>query len=167
MPRDPDALFRAAKKRDVPFDFVLDELAELDPTTRPMFGATGVYVGEKMFVMLRDKGKDDDDGVWVATSDVAHIPALRALMPSLRDIDVLGGKIAKWQVLRKDADDFEESVLKLCKLIRQGDPRIGTVPVSVQKRAARAAKADAKPTKSKPKKPAPKKAAVKKPSRKR
>jgi hypothetical protein len=48
MRRDPDALFAARpSKKKVPFDFVLEELADLSPRTRPMFTGTAVYIGER------------------------------------------------------------------------------------------------------------------------
>ena len=46
---------------------MLDELAGVEPWTRPMFGCTAVYVEEKIVFILRDK-KDRDDGVWIATT---------------------------------------------------------------------------------------------------
>jgi hypothetical protein len=35
MPRDPEAIFAAQKKTRIPFDFVLEELADLDPLDPP------------------------------------------------------------------------------------------------------------------------------------
>lgn len=127
-PDDPDALFAIAKRRPVAYEFVLDELAALDPTTRPMFGATAVYIDEKIVFLLRERGRDADDGVWVCT-DHEHHASLRRELPSLRSIEVFGieGE-TRWQVLPADADDFEESVLHACKLARARDPRLGRTP---------------------------------------
>src|SRR5580658_8511735 len=74
---DPDALFAASKpRRALPFDFVLAELEELGPFTRPMFGCHAIYVEDKIVFILRDKGDPrEDDGVWVATT-VEHHRAL-------------------------------------------------------------------------------------------
>jgi hypothetical protein len=134
MPRDPDALFAARKSKKLPFDFVLSELAELDPWTRPMFGCTAVYVGEQIIFILRAKD-DDDTGVWVATTKEHHA-SLRRELPSLRSILIFGGGETGWQLLPADADDFEESVLRACALVRAGDSRIGKVPKPKRRKKA-------------------------------
>jgi len=128
--RDADAFFATRKRpKKVPFDFVLAELEELGPVTRPMFGCHAVYVDDKIVFILRDKGDPrDDDGVWVATTLEHHV-ALRGDLPSLRSITVLaGGGVTGWQVLPAEADDFEESVLLACELVKRRDVRIGKVP---------------------------------------
>jgi hypothetical protein len=90
MRRDPDALFATrAKSRIIPFDFVLQELADVGPWTRPMFGSTAVYVDEKIVFALRDGKPEGDNGVWVATTREQHA-SLRKELPSLRSIAVLG-----------------------------------------------------------------------------
>jgi hypothetical protein len=126
MRRDPDAIFLSRKGKKVPFEFVLEELEALAPWTRPMFGCTAVYVEEKIVFVLRDR-KDADDGVWVATTKEHH-GSLRRELPNLRSIAVFGVGETGWQVLPSDADDFEESVLRACALVRAGDKRIGKVP---------------------------------------
>jgi len=124
---DADALFAARKKKSIPFEFVLEELVDLAPWTRPMFGCTAVYVEEKIVFILRDKKNDADSGVWVATTKEHHV-SLRSELPSLRSITVLGTGETGWQVLPTDTEDFEELVLRACALVRVGDPRIGKVP---------------------------------------
>jgi hypothetical protein len=125
--RDPDALFMPRKPRTVPFEFVLEELADLEPWTRPMFGCTAVYVEEKIVFILRAGKDDDDNGVWIATTKEHHA-TLRVDLPSMRSITVFGVGETGWQVLPIDTDDFEESVLRACAIVRAGDPRIGKVP---------------------------------------
>jgi len=141
MRRDPDALFASRGSKKIPFDFVLDELAALAPWTRPMFGCTAVYVEEKIVLILRER-RDDDDGVWLATTREHH-DSLRRELPSLRSITVLGAGETGWQVLPRDSDDFEESVLHACALVRAGDSRIGKVP-KVKKRAGLGARRSTK-----------------------
>jgi len=139
--RDPDALFATrAAARKIPFDFVLVELAELGPFTRPMFGCTAVYVDDKIVFILRDKGKPRaDDGVWVATVHEHHA-SLRRELPMLRSISVLAeGGVTGWQMIPVDAEGFEEGALRACALVRAGDPRIGKVPASRRKAANRGA----------------------------
>jgi hypothetical protein len=126
MRRDPDALF-AARANKIPFQFVLDELVDLDPRTRPMFGCTSVYVDEKIVFVLRDGKEDRDNGVWIATTREHHA-SLRRELPGLRSITVFGKGETGWQVLPVDTDDFEETVLRACTLVRAGDPRVGKVP---------------------------------------
>ena len=124
--RYPDDLFAVRKTKAIPFEFVLDELAGVDPWTRPMFGCTAVYVEERIVFALRNR-KDRDDGVWVATTKEHHA-SLRRELPNLRSISVFGIGETGWQVLPADTEDFEESVLLACALVRARDPRIGKVP---------------------------------------
>ncbi len=112
----------------IPFEFVLDEIAEMAPYTRPMFGCTAVYVADKIVFVLRDRPTSpDDNGVWIATTKEHHA-SLREELPELRSIPVLGDGVTGWQVLPASAPDFEESVLRACALVRASDPRIGNIP---------------------------------------
>jgi hypothetical protein len=141
---DPDAIFTARNaRRRIPFDFVLDELAELGPWTRPMFGCHAVYVEEKIVFALREKGDPRcDDGVWIATT-TEHHESLRRELPSMRSISVLAaGGVTGWQVLPAEAVDFETSVLQACALVRSGDCRIGKLPT--RRRAPRVKRGNAK-----------------------
>lgn len=123
-----DALRVAARGKRVPHEFVLDAIAALSPWTRPMFGCVAVYVEEKIVLILRDKpGTNADNGVWLATT-AEHHESLRREFPQMRSIGVLGKQITAWQVLPADAADFEESALRACELVLQGDLRIGKVP---------------------------------------
>ena len=123
-----DALFAAKRRKVVPHAFVLDAIAELSPGTRPMFGCLGVYVDDKIVFILRDKhGKAADNDVWLATTPEHH-ESLRREFPNMRSIQVRGGKITGWQVLRVDAPDFEKAALRACELVVGGDLRIGRVP---------------------------------------
>ena len=132
-----DALFAVAKKKTVPFAFVLEELEELAPYTKPMFGCTAIYVpGEedRIVLILRERGAPKrDDGVWVATT-AEHHASLRAEMPCLRSIEIFGPGETGWQVIPKSHPQFEEAVMLACAMIRRRDPRIGKVP---KRRAAR------------------------------
>jgi len=131
-------LFAATTKKKIPFEFVLDELADVRPWTRQMFGCTAVYIEEKIVFLLRYKPdrKDRDDGVWVATTKQHHA-SLRRELPNLRSIATLGVGETGWQVLPIDAGDFEQSVLLACALVRGGDERIGKVPRSKGKAGGR------------------------------
>ncbi len=139
--RDPDALFASRKPgAKLPFDFVLQELAQLEPYTRPMFGCHSVYVEDKIVFILRERGSPpSDDGVWIATTQEHHA-SLRRELPALRSITVLaGGGVTGWQMLPADSDDFEDSVLHACALVLAGDHRIGKVP-KARKRPAKKAR---------------------------
>ncbi len=92
-----------------------------------MFGCIAVYVGEKIVLVLRDKGGTPDDGVWLATTEQHH-ESLRLEFPHMRSIQVLGKSVTGWQLLPGDAPDFEEAALRACELIVRGDVRIGKVP---------------------------------------
>jgi len=116
------------RRKPVPYEFVLDALSSLEPWTRPMFGCVAIYVGNKIVLILRDKGGQlPDNGVWLATT-VEHHPSLRREFPNMRSIEVLGKAVTGWQVLPADAADFEEAALRACELVIARDPRIGKVP---------------------------------------
>lgn len=115
-------------RKFVPHEFVLEALAPLSPTTRPMFGCLAVYVEEKIVLVLRDKRDGTaDNGVWLATT-AEHHESLCREFPSMRSIQVLGKKVTGWQVLPADAPDFEEAAMRASELIVARDPRIGKVP---------------------------------------
>jgi hypothetical protein len=127
LPRD--GAFVAVKPRKaVPHQFVLDAIAALSPTTRPMFGCLAVYVADKIVLILRNKRDiTADNGVWLATTKDHH-DSLRREFPNMRSIQVLGRGVTGWQVLPADAPEFEEAALRACERILAGDPRIGKLP---------------------------------------
>lgn len=105
--RDPFESFPAVKAKKLPFPFVLEELAPLDPVTRPMFGALGVYVGERIVMILRDKGPDDaDSGVWLAF-DPEHEAAVISALPRLGPIELFRTKVAGWKKLSSRSAEFD------------------------------------------------------------
>jgi hypothetical protein len=123
-----EAILAAKPGKPIPYEFVLDELAPLSPTIRPMFGCLAVYVEEKIVLILRDKRDPPaDNGVWLATTAEFH-ESLRREFPRMRSIRVFGKKPTQWQVLPADDPDFEDAALRACKLIRARDPRIGKIP---------------------------------------
>ena len=129
-----DALFSPKSRKPSPHSFVLEALASVSPRTNPMFGCLAVYVGAKIVLVLRDRRKPSaDDGVWIATTPEHH-SSLRREFPNMRSIQVFGDKPSGWQVLPADAEDFEESAMRVCELILAGDARIGKVPKAKAKR---------------------------------
>ena len=123
------------QRKAVPHEFVLDAVAHLSPTTRPMFGCLAVYVQEKIVLILRDKPNETaDNGVWLATT-AEHHESLRRDFPNMRSVRILGKEVTGWQVLPSDAPDFEEAALRACELITARDPRIGKIPKSRRTRA--------------------------------
>jgi len=128
LPLDDTLLVK--QRKPVPHAFVLDALAPLSPTTRPMFGCLAIYVQDKIVLILRNKdkpGQTADNGVWLATTEEHH-QSLRRDFPNMRSIQVLGKKVTGWQVLPADAQNFEEAALRACELVLAGDTRIGKVP---------------------------------------
>jgi len=127
-PAPKDALFATRPRKAVPHEFVLDAIASASPVTRPMFGCTAVYVGDKIVLILRDRPNETgDNGVWLATTEEHHV-SLGREFPNMRSIQVLGKEVTGWQVLPVDSSDFEEAALRACELVLKGDPRIGKVP---------------------------------------
>jgi hypothetical protein len=149
MPRR-DPLEAAAEKasrpkKEIPFTFVVDELADLDPVVKPLFSSHGVYVGDKLVFILRDKGsKDSDRGVWVV-SEKDQTEAIHAVLPNLRRVDLLGDFIKNWHKLSANDDTFEDDVLTACALVLRRDPRIGKIPESKKPKAPRGPKAEKAP----------------------
>ena len=140
------------KTKSIPFGFVLDELASLDPFTSPMFGCTAVYSGDRILLVLRERPTArEDNGVWLATTREHHA-SLRGDLPSLRSIGVLaGGGVSGWQLLPADGENFEDEVVRACGLVLAGDPRIGKVPARKSPRAAKKKTAAAKKKTARPK----------------
>lgn len=122
------------RTKAVPFEFVLDALAPISPWTRPMFGCHAIYVREKIVMLLRDKDAHaGDNGLWLATGHEHH-ESLRSEFPNMRSIALLGKNPTGWQVLPADAPDFEEAATHAVELVLRGDPRIGKIPKSRNKR---------------------------------
>ena len=117
----------------MPFEFVLEALLPADPEVKQMFGCHAIYIGEKIVLVLRDRPDYvEDNGVWIAT-DLSHHQSLLEDFPAMRSITVFGPKVSNWQVLPVDADDFEESTVKMCELLLKGDQRIGRIPKKKKK----------------------------------
>lgn len=125
------------RRKLIPYEFVLDSLSALQPVTRPMFGCLAIYAGNKIVLILRDKGgQDRDNGVWLATT-AEHHESLRREFPNMRSIEMFGKAVTGWQVLPADAPDFEETALRACDLVIAGDSRIGKVPKLKKPRKSR------------------------------
>ena len=126
--------------RSAPYPFILEALAPLEPEVRPMFSGFAVYVGDKIVVMLRDRPKyPQDNGVWLVFSETANLddPNVLRDFPSLRPIDLLGGKIGHWLLIPADSSTFESEALHACDLLIKHDARFGRIPKSRQTRPVR------------------------------
>jgi hypothetical protein len=138
FPPPNDGIFPVKQRKALPYEFVLDALADLPTETRTMFGCLAIYVGDKIVLILRDRrDPPPDNGVWLATTEEHH-ESLAREFPSMRSIRLFGKGITGWQVLPADAPDFEQAVLRACELIVARDPRIGKVPKSRKKSSAKA-----------------------------
>jgi hypothetical protein len=129
-------MYAVKRRKPIPFEFVLDALSPLEPTTRPVFGCLAIYVGAKIVLILRDKpAPSPDNGVWLATT-LEHHESLRQEFPHMRSIGVFGSAVTGWQILPSDAPDFEEAALRACDLVIARDPRIGKIPKAKKRRKA-------------------------------
>jgi|ERR1022692_3234364 hypothetical protein len=118
-------------KKNIPFEFVFDHLFPLEARAKKMFGLFAIYIGEKIVLILRQRNDHPGtNGVWVATNQ-AHHKSFKNDIPSLRSISDLsnGLKETEWQLIPVDAEGFEYSVIKVCELIKQGDLRVGRIPI--------------------------------------
>lgn len=130
---------KASLKKKPPYPFVLEELADLEVYTKPMFGCTGIYLDDKIVLILRDRDDEPkDSGAWVATTPEHH-ESLKRDLPSMRSIYMFGPGPTGWQNLPRSSPRFEDDVLRACALVRKRDPRIGKVPKARKKTPKRAA----------------------------
>lgn len=105
-----------------------------------MFSGFAIYVGEKIVLMLRDSPKHpEDNGVWLVFSETANLadPGISRDFPSLRLINLLGGKIGHWRLIPADSATFESEALHVCELLLKHDGRFGRIPQSRQTRPAK------------------------------
>ena len=116
-----------SRKRPVPFEFVIEELAALRPTIKNAFGFTYVYLDEKLLFSLRNNtNRRGTNGMWLFTTR-EHIDSLMKEFPDLSRRQVWRSGKNCWVVLASRLECFEEYAFKACELILNGDPRIGRV----------------------------------------
>jgi hypothetical protein len=120
----------------IPYSFILDHLFRLEPVVKPMFGCHAIYVGPKIIFIVRKKGKDGDDGVWISIVP-EYYESLKKDFPSMRPIEVFGPGSVSWQIIPADADDFESAVIKACDFVLMGDERIGKIPKGKKKKKSK------------------------------
>lgn len=107
----------------MPFDFILDLLYSMDPTTKKMFGQHAIYIGDKIYLAVRKNDKRPiDNGLWIGT-DFEYHESLMKQFPSIKTLTLYN--IKKWLVLPEEAEDFETVAAEICELIKKGDKRIG------------------------------------------
>ncbi len=98
-----------------------------------MFSGFAVYLGDRIVCMLREHKKSPrDNGVWLVLSEGTNPadPGLHREFPSIRAIDLLGGKIRHWLLIPSDSPGFEMQALHACDLLLRHDPRLGRIPQS-------------------------------------
>ena len=117
----------ASVKAQVPFPFVLEELASIRPTIRRMFGFTYAYLDEKLLFALRDSIKQPgSNGMWLFTT-AEHVESLGREFPQLPKRQLWRSGKNCWVILASRLPEFEEYAFKACELILNGDQRIGRV----------------------------------------
>lgn len=118
-------------KRNIPFDFILEELGDLITHVKPMFGCHAFYQDNKLLLIVRQKDSYiNDNGVWVAMP-VEEIESLRKEISILRNLELFNSdKPTTWQNIPESDPAFEDSVFKIIELIKNADPRIGKIPKS-------------------------------------
>jgi len=84
-----------------------------------------IYVEDKIVLATRDNDKKPiDNGIWIGTSEIHH-ESLKTEFPCLTNLQLYN--IKKWLLLPVDAEDFEETAIKICELIKKNDLRIGVI----------------------------------------
>jgi hypothetical protein len=115
----------ASLKKQVPFPFVLEELAPLRPTIKKVFGFTYVYLDERLLFSLRDNpSRPGTNGMWLFTA-AEHADSLAKEFPDLPKRQFWRSGKNCWVVLASRLENFEEYALHACELILNGDQRIG------------------------------------------
>ena len=93
---------------------------------RPMFGARGCYLDDRLVLVLCSRGQEPWEGLLVPTERHFHGSLLEDL-PELHVHPVLG----KWLYLcEAQPEAFEATALQLVDLIKEGDTRIGVKSTS-------------------------------------
>jgi hypothetical protein len=114
-----------SRKKQVPFQFVIEELGSLRPTVKSLFGATHLYLNDKLLFALRDSAKHPGtNGVWVYTTS-EHLDSLAREFPGLPRRQLWRSGKNCWVVLATRLEDFEEHAYRACELVLKGDQRIG------------------------------------------
>lgn len=117
----------SSAKKQLPFPFVLEELAPLRPNIKRMFGFTHVYLEDKLLLSLRDSPKQPGtNGIWLYTT-TEHLESLAKEFPHLPRRQLWRSKKNAWVILASRLEDFEEYAFKACELILNGDKRIGRI----------------------------------------
>ena len=114
----------------IPFAFISDHLFPLETTIKQMFGMFAVYSEDKILFLLRKKTTHPEaNGIWIATKNEYHT-SLKKDIPALISIAYLaeGLNETEWQLIPEADDNFENSTITLCELIKKKDIRIGKVP---------------------------------------
>ncbi len=114
----------------IPYGVIFDHLIGVDILIKPMFGCWGIYADGKLclFVMNRDKplirreSEPMRKGVYVATT-TEHCRRLITVFPKGEFEQLKGDKV--WIFLSERITDFEEYLIRACKMIAAGDARIG------------------------------------------
>jgi hypothetical protein len=114
-------------QKQMPFPFVLEELAPLRPAIKRMFGFTHVYLDDRLLCSLRDSVKQTGiNGMWLYTT-TEHVESLAREFPHLSRRQLWRSGKNAWIVLASRLEDFEEYAFRACELILNGDRRIGRV----------------------------------------
>lgn len=109
----------------VPYDFVLRYLYPVTPKIKKMLGCYGLFVNEKLLLLLRDRGNQPEfNGIFVATQP-EFFDALQIQIHVSNMIFNLDGVPHTWIFLSEDLADFDAKVKKTCEMIKAGDERIG------------------------------------------
>lgn len=111
----------------IAYDFVVEALYSRQPRIKPMFGAHGLYIDNKIICILRNKESyPRDNGLWIASPAENHAN-LKETIPGMRKIEMFGDHAGDWLLIPDDDEDFEARANRFCELVLLGDPRIGKV----------------------------------------
>jgi len=112
-------------KQQMPFPFVLEELAPLRTIIKRVVGFTYIYLDDKLLCALRASAKQpNSNGMWIFTT-TENLESLAKEFPQLSKRYLWRSGKNAWVILPSKLEDFEEYAFKACELMLDGDRRIG------------------------------------------
>ncbi|MFC1525969.1 hypothetical protein ACFL6X_04060 [Candidatus Latescibacterota bacterium] len=114
-----------------PLRWVVEPLmGEATYRERPMFGARGCYLNDRLVLVLCSRGEEPWEGLLIPTERFHHA----SLLQEVEGLEV-HPVLKKWLYLREALPEaFESAALRLVDLIKEADSRVGVASRSRRRR---------------------------------